>query len=187
MRIAAVLALACAMLLAAGCGSDSDDAPAARAPVTSEDYARRGNEICRDAQRRVNALDPVAPPSLDDLREQTPAARERVADFAEYSRKVDEIGRESQRDLLAIKAPPDLRDERAALQKDLSELSRRGTESNDIGERLRAAARGGDQEALTAAMSDARKAAQRQATISDRVRRTFEQVGWTACSRPPQQ
>jgi hypothetical protein len=182
LRLAAIALVAA--VLAAGCGGggDSDGGNGSSSGTLSKAaYATEGNTICRRARTEVQALPTARPPTLEDLREKTAAARRRVRLWTEYSTKVDEIGRKSQADLLALEAPEELQERREQLRKDFAELDRAGARANKAGNRLRAAARAGDSAALEKARADAEEIAREQGATADRIRGNFGAVGWTAC------
>lgn len=184
MRVALIAIVMAALV--AGCGGDDDggdggNGAAATTAATENEYATQGNTICREARTQVDALALAQPPTLEDLREKTPAARNRVRLWTVYSTKVDEIGRKSQTDLLALEPPAELRGRRDRLEEDLDELDRVGAQANKSGNRLRAAARAGDDAALEKARGESQKLAERQAAIANRVREHFTALGWTAC------
>jgi hypothetical protein len=160
---------------AAGCGGDSE--------MTRGQYASKGNEICRDTREEVNAVPKASPPTLEDLREKTPAARRRVREWGEYSTKLDEIGLRAQDRLLELEPPEALRTRRDQLKKDFDALERAGKAANAAGQRLRDAARTGTKAEVTKATAASSRAAQRQATIADRIRRDVLALGWTVCAR----
>jgi chromosome segregation ATPase len=176
MRVALAIVLGTvALAVAAGCGGDS--------PPTRGQYAAEGNEICRETREEVNAVPQAQPPSLEDLREKTPAARKRVREWAEYSTKLDEIGRRAQDRLLELEPPEDLQAQHDQLEKNIAALDRAGKEANEAGQKLRDAARSGTKAQVRQATAASRKAAQRQATIADRIRRDVSALGWTVCAR----
>jgi uncharacterized coiled-coil DUF342 family protein len=179
---ALAVALAAVALLAAGCGGDGDDADDSAAPSKTA-YAEKGNTICRTAQTQVDALPTAQPPTLEDLREKTPEARRRLKLWTEYSTKIDDIGRKSQTDLLALEPPAELRQRREQLRKDLEALDKAGAEANEAGNKLRAAARSEDDAALETARAQAQQIANRQGAIAERIRTQFGALGWTACVR----
>lgn len=182
MRVA-LIAIAMAALVA-GCGGD-DDGGGATTAASENEYATQGNTICREARTQVDALELAQPPTLEDLREKTPAARNRVRLWTAYSKQVDDIGRQSQADLLALVPPEELRERRDQLKQDLDELDSVGAQANEAGNRLRAAAREGDDAALEEARSESQKLAERQGAIVDRVRGHFAALGWNVCLREP--
>jgi hypothetical protein len=179
----AAAALAAA-LLAAGCGGggdSSDDGGTTTAGSSETAYATQGNTICRTTRTQVDALPLATPPTLADLRENTAEARRRVRLWTEYSKKVDEIGRKSQAQLLALVPPKELEERREQLRKDLAQLDKVGAKSNEAGNRLRAAARSGDSEAIEKARAKAQEIATEQGVIAQRIRGHFTALGWTAC------
>ena len=176
MRLAAIALVALAL---AGCDGGGDDGSG----TTKAEYAQEANEICRSTQNEIQSLPAATPPTLADLKERTPAARERVRRWTEYSERVDEIGRESQDDLLALTPPESLEDAHAKLRKDLNELDRVGAEANEAGHDLREAAKNGDAAALEKARSKAQQIANRQGAIADRIAGDFRELGWTRCIR----
>lgn len=180
MRLAAV-AIAAAALVAGCGGGGADEGDTGSAAPSANAYATQGNTICRTTQTQVDALQTARPPTLEDLREKTPAARRRLRLWTEYSEAVDKIGKQSQDDLLALEPPDELTAQREQLRKDLAELDRLGKKANEVGNRLRAAARSGDDAALAKARADAQKLANRQGRIADRVGSDFSALGWSAC------
>jgi hypothetical protein len=185
LKLAAV-ALAAA-LLAAGCGGGGEDSGddggngGSSGALSKAAYATEGNTICRTTRTQVGALPLARPPTLADLREKTPEARRRVRLWTEYSKKVDEIGRKSQAQLLALVPPKELEERREQLRKDLAELEKAGAKANKAGERLRAAARTGDNEAIEKARAEAQELATDQGLIAQRIGGHFTALGWTAC------
>ena len=176
MKLAPIALVAAA--LAAGCGGGGDG----EAGVSSAEYARQGNDICRSVQQQIEALPIARPPTLEDLKEKTAAARRRVRLWTAYSEKVDRIGRKSQDDLLALTPPEELKAEHAQLKKDLAELDGVGAEANKAGNELREAARNGDAAALEQARTKAQQIANRQGAIADRIANDFTALGWTRCA-----
>jgi hypothetical protein len=170
-------------LVAAGCGDggDSDDGSSSGGGLSKTAYATEGNTICRTTRSKVEALPLARPPTLEDLREKTAAARRRVRLWTEYSNKVDQIGRESQAEMLALVPPEELRKRRDQRRQDLAELDQAGAKANRNGDRLRAAARSGNEAALEKARTEAQELATEQAAIAERIRGHFSALGWTAC------
>jgi hypothetical protein len=172
--IAIVLA-AVAIVAAAGCGGGDSS-------LSRGEYAAQGNEICRDTRKEVDAVPAAQPPTLEDLRERTPAAKERVRKWGEYSTKLDEIGRKTQERLLELEPPDDLRSRRDQLEKDFEALDSAGKRANELGEKLRAAARSGTKAEVAKATAASRAAAERQSAIADRIRRDVSALGWRVCA-----
>jgi hypothetical protein len=177
LRLAPIVLVAAA--LAAGCGGSGDD----ESGVSRAEYAQQGNDICRAVQQQIQSLPIARPPTLEDLKEKTPAARRRVRLWTAYSEKVDRIGRKSQDDLLALTPPEGLQATREQLRKDLEQLDSVGAEANKAGTALREAAKNGDAAALQQARSKAQEIATRQGALVDRITNDFDNLGWTRCAR----
>jgi len=98
-RVAIVASLATVVLMAAGCGGDSEPKDAAKAPMSEEEFGRAAQAICRDLPVRdawedfavdmadradqMAALDP--PPAGEELIRLT-------RDAARYANRVGPIG-----------------------------------------------------------------------------------------------
>jgi hypothetical protein len=165
--------IALAVVALAGCGSSG---------VSREDYAARGNEICEDARKETEALTRPQIPTLGNLRDPSPRARRIVREWDAYRRKTDEIGRESQDELLALEAPDDLRERRASFASNLQALDQLGARGERISRRLDSAVRRGDRETVELLLEENTSFSRRQGQLILKLRADARALGWHKCA-----
>ena len=157
-NVASFAALALVALVAASC---------LQGPSERDAFVERGNEICRDWARELDALPPPGPPA---------SASQRA-----YAERAATIGRDALRELEELEPPSELEAQRDALFALAREQQRDAAALSAVARRRAAAAARGRPD--RAAARDFSRLVRQIEAQTARSRGLAGEIGWTECAR----
>jgi hypothetical protein len=157
--------------LLSGCGGSEE-----------QEFADRANAMCRELERKIEAIPFVRPPTFEQEISRTAAARRVRERWAAYSAKTSAIGKEQQRRLKALEVPESLRDGYRRFRSHVAQLDRIGTAATRSSAQVEDALRRGDREAVEAAINASGPWMRRELELTKRINADVRALGWDDCA-----